>query len=57
MMDANKNVVEGDLTRRLAEDSIALQEAVHLVTTGQGPKTWIRGHVPIDSIWHTPDLT
>ena len=38
-MDANENVVEGNLTRRLAEYLIELKEAVHLVTTGQGPKT------------------
>ena len=36
-----------------------MKEAVHGVKPGQGPNTHINNtkSVPIDGIWHTPELT
>ena len=56
LMDANDNVYSGNCTRRLAEEGIDLQEAVHAQTEGEGPKTHNRGREPIDGIWFTPEL-
>ena len=58
MMDANDNVFKGKLSKRLAEQPIEMKEAVHSETSGQGPSTHNRNtkNVPIDGIWHTPDL-
>ena len=56
LMDANDNVHKGKLSQRLASNLIELKEAVHKLTTGQGPNTHIRGFKPIDGVWHTPKL-
>ena len=56
MMDANDNVLNGHITRALAEEGIELKEAVHTQTHGEGPKTYFRGKQSIDGIWYTPDL-
>ena len=50
MMDTNENVVDGVLSRMLAADNIKLKEAVHSVTSGQGPKTHFKGKELIDRI-------
>ena len=52
MMDANDNVFNGKLSKRLAEEPIGMNEAVHSVKPGQGPNTHIRNtkSVPIDRI-------
>ena len=56
LMDANNNVHNGTLSKRLAGDLIQMKEAVHKVKRGQGPNTHIRGSEPFDGIWHTPEL-
>ena len=57
MMDANDHVLTGETSRRLAEEGIDLEEAVHSYNGGVGPNTYFRGKDPIDGIWVTPDLT
>ena len=56
LMDANDNVHDGKLTRRLAEEGLDLTEAVHAQTEERGPNTHNRGSEPIDGIWYTPEL-
>ena len=58
MMDANDNVFNGKLSKRLAEEPIGMKEAVHGLKHGQGPSTHFRNtkSVPIDGIWHTPEI-
>ena len=59
MMDANDNVYNGKLSKRLAEDPIGMKEAVHGVKAGWGQSIHISNtkSVPIDRIWHMPELT
>ena len=58
MMDANDNVFKGKLSKRLADKPIEMKEAVHGVKPGQGPNTHSSNTklVPIDGIWHTPEI-
>ena len=58
MMDTNENVFNGKLSKRLADDLIEMKEAVHGVKPGQGPNTHSSNTklVPIDGIWHTPEI-
>ena len=54
MMDANENVTDGILAKRLKK--LGLTEAVHSQTPGPGPNTHIRGSQSIDGIWTTPEI-
>ena len=56
MIDANENVLTGQLADSLAADEIDMVEAVHSRTPGPGPKTWFRGKESIDGIWISSDL-
>ncbi len=51
MMDANKNVGTGVMSKELAQEGIDMKEAVHGMTAGLGPKTHFRGKESIDGIW------
>ena len=50
LMEANNKVFDGLMSKELAADDIKLQEAVHSVKPGPGPKTYIRGKDSIDGI-------
>ena len=54
MMDANENVTDGILAKRLMK--LGLTEAVHSQNPGPGPKTHIRGSQSIDGIWVSPEI-
>ena len=61
MMDANENVLDGVLSKRLAEDDIRMREAVHRMVPGRrGPATHFRGNSQkngaIDGIWISDDV-
>ncbi len=56
MMDVNKNVVEGVICKRLAEEGIDMREAVHQQVPVRGPKTHFRGKESINGIWVSSDL-
>ena len=42
MMDANENVLEGAMVKKMAKPDIGLRAAVHSQVPGHGPKT----HIP-----------
>ena len=56
MIDANENVLTGQLADSLRADEVGMVEAVHSRTPGPGPKTWFRGKESIDGIWISNDL-
>jgi len=56
MMDANDKVLDGTLSKMLAEEGIEMKEAVHSKVPGPGPNTYFRGKDLIDGIWYTSDL-
>ena len=56
MMDANENVLEGAMVKKMAKPDIGLRAAVHSQVPGHGPKTHIRGSQSIDEIFVTPGL-
>ena len=56
MMDANDKVLDGTLSKMLAEEDIEMREAVHSKVPGPGPNTHFRGTDSIDGIWYTSDL-
>ncbi|KAL7459566.1 hypothetical protein ACHAWC_011573 [Mediolabrus comicus] len=61
MIDANENVLDGSLSKRLAEDDIKMREAVHrAMPRGRGPPTHFRGtrqgNGAIDGIFISDDI-
>ena len=56
MMDANENVLDGNMCKQFKEDDIRMVEAVHSQEPGHGPKTFFRGQQSIDGIWVSTDL-
>lgn len=57
MMDSNENVVDGFLSKRLAEGDIRMREAVHRAMPGKkGPPTHFKGSQSIDGIWISDEL-
>ena len=56
MMDANENVLDGAMVKKMALSNIGMRAAVHSQTMGHGPKTHIRGSQSIDDIFFSPGL-
>ena len=56
MIDANENVVDGVMSKRLAEEEMDMREAVHQKVAVKGPKTNFQGKESIDGIWILLDL-
>lgn len=56
MMDTNEHVVKGRWASMLPEAGIHLQESLGMVTKWLAPNTHINGSIPIDAVYHTPDL-
>ena len=50
MMDTNKSVADGVLSRMLAKDDIELKEAVHSMIYSHRPKTHFKDKESIDAI-------
>ena len=51
IMDANKNVLHGEMCKQLTQEDLQMREVVQSATVGSGPKTWFRGSESIDGIW------
>ena len=56
MMDANEDVIDGALCKKLHKADLSMNEVVFSQTRRKGPKTYFRGSVAIDGIWVTEDL-
>ena len=57
-LDANENIYQGELGRRLTElDGLGMKEVVGEFTARQLGATYFRGSEPIDGVWATGDIT
>ena len=56
MMDANEHVLDGALSKLLAQEGIQLQEQSHRFWGNELPNTYVDGSDPIDGVWCTPDI-
>ena len=56
MMDANENVLDGAMVKKMALSNIGMRAAVHSQTMSHVPKTHIRGSQSIDDILFSPGL-
>ena len=55
-IDSNEDMATGPLSRMLANDDLAMVDAVRLKSNAPGPPTFVRGRRQIDGAWVTPDV-